>query len=335
MHAAHPDPGHAQRDGLALLLRRAPLDELDRRLIELLQNDGRRPISDLARTLDTSSKTVRKRVERLTERNIIQITAVTTPEALGYGAIALVGLEIDGTRPATAIAAELAELAAADYVVAATGRYPVYVELFCRDRADLARTVDERVRTVAGVRSAEVFPYLSLHYQQAQFASARSKTADAPGVRPVRLEPLDRAIIGELTHDGRRPFLQIARNLGISEAQVRQRVKHITSSGVAEIIAIANPLGLGYTTTAWIAISVAAGRPVRELADRLGALPAITYVAICAGRYDIFTEIMCTSDDELLQVLDDDVRTLPGIASLEVAIYIDLHYKRLLPIDAG
>ena len=57
-----------------------------------------------------------------------------------------------------------------------------------------------------------------------------------------------------------------------------------------------------------------AGRPVRELADRLGALPAITYVAICAGRYDIFTEIMCTSDDELLQVLDDDVRTLPGIA---------------------
>src|SRR3954469_5099875 len=103
-------------EGLALVLRRAPLDELDRRLIELLQDDGRRPISDLARTLDTSSKTVRKRVERLTERNIIQITAVTTPEALGYGAIALVGLEIDGTRPATAIAAELAELAAADYV---------------------------------------------------------------------------------------------------------------------------------------------------------------------------------------------------------------------------
>ncbi|MDX6378820.1 MAG: hypothetical protein QOE98_3123 [Gaiellaceae bacterium] len=335
MPDAHPDGGHAQRDGLALLLRRAPLDGLDRRLIELLQDDGRRAISDLARVLDTSAKTVRKRVERLIERGIIQITAVTTPEALGYGAIALVGLEIDGTRPATAIAADLAGLAAADYVVVATGRYAIYVELFCRDRADLGCTVDEHVRTVAGVRSAEVFPYLSLHYQQAQFASARLKTADAPGVRPVRLEPLDRAIIGELTHDGRRPYLQIARNLGISEAQVRQRVRHITDAGVAEIIAIANPLGLGYTTTAWLAITVAAGRPVRELADRLGALPFITYVAICAGRFDLFTEIMCTSDDELLQVLDDDVRTLPGIASLEVAIYIDLHYKRLLPIDAN
>jgi Lrp/AsnC family transcriptional regulator for asnA, asnC and gidA len=334
MLEAPSDARDPHREGVALLLRRAPLDELDRRLIDLLQDDGRRPISDLARTLQTNAKTVRRRVERLLERKIIQITAVTTPEALGYGAIALVGLEIDGTRPATAIAQELAELPAADYVVATTGRFPVYVELFCRDRAELARTVDDHVRTVAGVRSAEVFPYLSLHYQQAQFASARDKTSDAPGVRPLRLEPLDRAIIGELTHDGRRPFLQIARNLGISEAQVRQRVRQITDTGVAEIIAIANPLGLGYTTTAWIAITVSAGRPVRELAERLSALPAITYVAICAGRYDIFTEVMCTSDEELLRVLDADVRTLPGIESLEVAIYLDLHYKRLLPIDA-
>src|SRR4051794_19871385 len=271
-----------RRDGLPQLLRRAPLDALDRRLIDLLQDDGRRPIADLARTLGTNAKTVRRRVERLLERQVIQITAVTTPEALGYGANALVGLDVDGTRPGTAIAQELAALRAADYVVAATGRYPVYVELFCRDRAELARTVDDQVRAVAGVRAAEVFPYLSLHYQQAQFASARTKTSGAAGVRPLGLEPLDRAIIGELTHDGRRPFLQIARNLGISEAQVRQRVRQITESGVAEIIAIANPLGLGYTTTAWIAISVAAGRPVRELADRLGALPAITYVAICA-----------------------------------------------------
>ena len=75
---------------------------------------------------------------------------------------------------------------------------------------DQAGTARDRRRPRAGGPHAhapapEVFPYLSLHYQQAQFASARSKTADAPGVRPVRLEPLDRAIIGELTHDGRRP----------------------------------------------------------------------------------------------------------------------------------
>jgi Lrp/AsnC family transcriptional regulator for asnA, asnC and gidA len=324
----------AQRDGLALLLRRTPLDELDRRLIEQLQDDGRRSILDLARAVEASPKTVRKRVTRLVDSGVIQITAVTTSEALGYGAIALVALELDGSRAATEIAAELARLEAADYVVVATGRYPVYVELFCRDRGELARIVDRNVRMLAGVRSAEVFPYLRLHYQQAQFASARAKTSDAPGVRPVPLEPLDRAIVGELTHDGRRPYLQIARNLGISEAQVRQRVRLITESGVARIIAIANPLGLGYDTTAWMAIRVEAGTAVLEVADRLSALSAITYVAICAGRFDIFAEIACTSNEELLEILDRDVRTIRGVAQLEIAIYLDLHYKRLLPVGS-
>ena len=330
--ASRASEADAQRDGLALLLQRTPLDELDRRLVEQLQDDGRRSILDLARALGASPKTVRKRVARLIDSHVIQITAVTTPEALGYGAIALVGLELDGTREATAVAADLARLEAADYVVVATGRYAIYVELFCRDRSELGRTVDRRVRTLAGVRSAEVFPYLRLHYQQAQFASARAKTIDTPAVRPVPLEPLDRAIVGELTHDGRRPYLQIARNLGISEAQVRQRVQLIIERGVARIIAIANPLGLGYDTTAWIAIRVEARTAVLEVADRLSALSAITYVAICAGRFDIFAEIACTSNEDLLEILDRDVRTIRGVAQLEIAIYLDLHYKRLLPV---
>lgn len=321
----------SQRDGLALLLRRRPLDDLDRLLIERLQDDGRRSVVDLARDLATTTKTVRRRMERLLEGGVVQVTAVTTPEALGYSAIALLGLELDGTRAAGEVAAELAGLDAADYVVVATGRYPVYVELFCRDRAELARIIDGRIRALPGVRSAEVFPYLSLHYQQAQFASARAKTGDDRGVRPVALEPLDRAIIGELTHDGRRPFLQIARNLGISEAQVRQRVRQITTSGVAAIIAIANPLGLGYRTTAWLAIRVAAGHGVADLADRLAALPSVTYVAICAGRFDLFVEVACVSDAELLEILDRDVRPDQAIAQLEIAVYLDLHYKRLLP----
>jgi Lrp/AsnC family transcriptional regulator for asnA, asnC and gidA len=334
MHDSEP-VASAQRDALALLLRRAPLDALDRALVEALQEDGRRSVLDLARALGATAKTIRRRVERLLAHGIIQITAVTTPAALGYGAIALVGLELDGTRPAADVAADLAALAAADYVVVATGRYPVYVELFCRDAPELGRVVDAHVRGLDGVRSAEVFPYLSLHYQQAQFAAATAKPAGAPGVRPVELEPLDRAIVGELTLDGRRPYLAIARDLGISEAQVRQRARQIAERGVARVMAIANPLGLGYVTTAWLAVRVAPGRPIAAVADALSALPAITYVAICAGRFDVFAEIACTSTEELLAELDRDVRTIAGIAELEVAIYLDLHYKRLLPLEAA
>jgi len=325
----------AQRDALALLLHRAELDELDRRIVEALQADGRRATVDLARDLGTSAKTVKRRVDRLLEAGIIQITAVTTPEALGYGAIALVGIELDGTRSAADVAAELARLDAADYVVVATGRFAIWCELFCRDTADLGRIVDERVRAADGVRAAEIYPYLRLHYQQAQFAVAREPGAAPGAVRPVQLEPLDRAIVGALTLDGRRPYLQIARDLGISEAQVRQRMKAITDKGVARVMAIANPLGLGYTTTAWVAIGIDASQAVTDVADRLSQLPAVTYVAICAGRFDILAEIVCTSTDELLRLLEEDIRTIRGITSVETSLYLDLHYKRLVPLDTG
>ena len=276
MQAAHPDPAHAQRDGLALLLRRAPLDELDRAADRAAP--GRRAPSDQSTwraTLETSAKTVRQRVERLTRaRHHPDHRASRRPRRSAtapsrWSASSSTAPARDRPRGRARRARRGRLRGRGDRPLSRSTS-----SCFCRDRAELARTVDDRIRTSRACASAEVFPYLSLHYQQAQFASARSKTAGAPGVRPVRLEPLDRAIIGELTHDGRRPFLQIARNLGISEAQVRQRVRQITTSGVAEIIAIANPLGLGYTTTAWIAITrrrrprrcADAGRPPRRAA---------------------------------------------------------------------
>ncbi len=321
----------ARRDAVALLLRRMPLDATDRRLIELLQHDGRLPFNRLARELGVTERTARRHFERLTAAGVFQITAVTTPEVLGYHAIAIVGVELDGTRGAGDVAAELAGFDASDYVVVATGRYPIYVELFCRDRAELARVVDQQVRALPGVRSAEVFLYLRLHYQQAQFARARAG-ADGGGVRPRALGALDRAIIGVLTHDGRTPFLRIAEQLGVSESQVRQRVRQIIEGGHAEIIAIVNPLGLGYDTTAWLALRVASGATAAAVADRLADLPAITYVAICAGRFDIFAEAVCLSNTELLELVDREVRGMPGVADVEVAVYLDLHYKRLLPL---
>ena len=324
----------AQRDAVRRLLGRAPLDDLDRGLIEALQADGRRATVDLARDLGATAKTIKRRVDRLLDEGIIQITAVTTPEALGYQAIALVGIELDGSRTAADLAETFVRLDEVDYVSVTTGRYPLYVEVFCRDTHALGQLVDEQLRAADGVRSAEVFPYLRLHYQQAQFSAARAKSGEAPGVRPIELDAIDRAIIGHLTEDGRRPYLQIARALGVSEGQVRQRVRQIEERGVARVMAIANPLGLGYTTTAWIAIGIDTTRGASAIADDLSALPDVTYVAICAGRFDLFAEVACTSNEELLALLETQIRTITGVRHVETSIYLDLHYQRLLPLDA-
>ncbi len=314
-------------------LRDAPeLSHVDRLIIERLQADGRCSFRQLADEVGVAEKTARRRVQQLLDAGVIQITAVTDPKVLGYRASALVGVRLDGSRPADEVADDLALLDAADYVVVAAGRFPVYVELLCRDQDALLDVVERRVRRTAGVRDVEMFPYLSVYYQQAQFAGARQKDEEARGVRPTSLDHVDRRIVHELSKDGRAPFLQLARTLGISESQVRHRVKRLVEAGVVQVIAVINPMGLEYRTMAWLAVRARAGASVADLAEAFARLRFVTYVAICAGRYDLFVEVICVSPEELLRLLDHEVRPLDGLAELEASLYLRLHYRPLLPL---
>jgi hypothetical protein len=85
---------------------------------------------------------------------------------------------------------------------------------------------------------------------------------------------------------------------------------------------------------AWLGIRVQPGFALTEVAGLLADLRFVTYVAICAGSIDIFAEVICVSEDELLRLVDDGVRPLPGIAGLEISLYVDLHYRRLQPLGA-
>jgi Lrp/AsnC family transcriptional regulator for asnA, asnC and gidA len=323
------------RPALDYLRHASDLSRTDRAVIEILQADGRRSFTQIAHEVGISERTARRRVQQLVETGVIKITAVTDPVVLGYGASALVGLDLDGTRPADDVAADFASHPAVDYVVVAAGRHALYVEILCRDQTELLAVIDRDIRAAKGVSRVDVFPYLSIYYQLAQFSGAREKGDEPRGVRPAPLDSVDRRIVRELSKDGRAPFLQIAQTLGISESQVRQRMKRLTSAGIVQVIAIINPLGLEYRTMAWLAVRAAPDRAVLELAETFARLRFVTYVAICAGRFDLFVEVICISPEELLLLLDNEVRTLPGIGTLEVALYQRLHYKPLLPIVDG
>jgi Lrp/AsnC family transcriptional regulator for asnA, asnC and gidA len=311
------------------MLRITSLSDTDRAIVEQLQADGRRSFAQIARHIGAAERTVRQRVKELTEQGAVQITAVTDPAVLGYGAAALVGIDVDPRRPMSDVALDLAAIASVDYVVVATGRYGIWAEVLAADAQALLRVLEHEVSSVPGVRAFETFPYLRLHYQLARFATARTKAPVDGGVRSRPLSDIDRRIIRALSDDGRVPFQHLAERLGVSEAQVRHRVKQMVENGVVQILALLNPMGLGYRTMAWLAIKVMPGTRLDQVADALAGLPYITYVAISAGRVDIFAEVICVSQEELLQVLDDEVRPLSGIADVEACIYLDLHYKRL------
>ena len=308
------------------------LPEVDRKIIRSLQADGRRPYVHIAKDVGIDEKTVRRRTAELREKGIIDITTVTDPALLGYGAIALCGLTIDISATLSEVAAELAAIDAVDYVVVATGRYDVILEVLCRDSADLLRVIEKQIRAVPAVRTCETFPYLWLHYQQQRWDAAQTDLVGDGRMNGAKaLDPIDQQLIKVLNEDARAPFRQIAGQLGISESQVRQRVAQLTGSGAVRVMAITNPFNLGFQRLAWLGVNVGPGASAGEVVERLARVPSIAYLAVCAGRFDILAEAVCIDDRDLLRVLDRDIRPMAGVRQVESWVFLEGHYKRLRP----
>lgn len=312
----------------------AGLTELELDLIDLLQADGRQSFADLARATGIAEKTVRRKVARLLEDRFITIVAVTDPAMLGYESMALVCIRVGATGGDTARLADLlAALPEVDYVTCTTGRFAVQAEVMCANQSELQRVVDTEIRTLPGVADVELLPYLRLQYQQARFSGHRASNRIASGVRPFELDEVDRRIIRSLCMNGRAPVSALATELGASETMVRQRLSRMTEQGATRVMAIANPLRLGYRAVGWLVLRVHAGDRLTEVADGLTNLSAVSYLAITAGRYDLLVELVCRDREELLTVVDKEIRTLPGVSESEVWMYMDLRYKPLLPAD--
>jgi len=144
----------------------------------------------------------------------------------------------------------------------------------------------------------------------------------APG-KSVPLDDVSKKIIEQLQVDGRRSYAEIGKAVGLSEAAVRQRVQKLTDAGVMQVVAVTDPMQLGFFRQAMIGIR--ATGDTRLLADLLAAMPAVDYVVLTAGSFDILVEVVCEDDDELLELLNSQIRNLDGVRSTETFVYLKLH----------
>jgi Lrp/AsnC family transcriptional regulator for asnA, asnC and gidA len=139
---------------------------------------------------------------------------------------------------------------------------------------------------------------------------------------PVALDDVDKRLIEALQQDGRRPYTQLAQEVGLSEAAVRQRVRRLVEAGVTQIVAVTDPLMLGFRRMAMVGIRVEGD--VRAAADAIADLPEIDYLVIVAGSFDLLVEIVCEDDDRLLELLNDRIRAVPGVASTDTFTYLKI-----------
>ena len=140
--------------------------------------------------------------------------------------------------------------------------------------------------------------------------------------RGLALDDVSKAIIEELQTDGRRPYAAIGKAVGLSEAAVRQRVQRLLDNGVMQIVAVTNPLEVGFARQAMIGILV--DGPVEPVADALAEMDEIDYVVVTAGGFDLLAEVVCESDEHLLDVLSNQIRPIPGVRRTESFVYLHL-----------
>jgi Lrp/AsnC family transcriptional regulator for asnA, asnC and gidA len=140
--------------------------------------------------------------------------------------------------------------------------------------------------------------------------------------KPTQLDDVSKAIIEQLQSDGRRSYAEIGKAVGLSEAAVRQRVQKLTDSGVMQVVAVTDPMQLGFFRQAMIGLRVSGDTTV--VADALGKLDAVDYVVLTAGSFDILAEIVCENDDDLIELLNKQIRAIPGVQSTETFVYLKL-----------
>nr|WP_206345210.1 Lrp/AsnC family transcriptional regulator [Streptomyces thermoviolaceus] len=137
-----------------------------------------------------------------------------------------------------------------------------------------------------------------------------------------RPDAVSLAIIEQLQEDGRRPYAAIGKAVGLSEAAVRQRVQKLLDQGVMQIVAVTDPLTVGFRRQAMVGITVEGD--VEKVADALTEMAEVEYVVMTAGSFDVLAEIVCEDDDHLLDVVSKRIRGLPGVRSTESFVYLKL-----------
>ena len=145
-----------------------------------------------------------------------------------------------------------------------------------------------------------------------------------------RVDELDRGIIEALQDNGRIAFRRIAAGLGVSEATVRARYARLVSAGILQVVAVTNPLGLGYEQ-ALVAVKTS-GAP-NDVADEISRWPEADYVIATAGQFDVVVEIVASDRRHLLE-LTNRMRSMPGVVSTETFVYLEM-WKQLYDWGSG
>lgn len=145
------------------------------------------------------------------------------------------------------------------------------------------------------------------------------------------VDELDRRIVAALQPDGRRTFAQVAVDLAVSEGTVRQRYRRLVSSGILQVVGVADPFKIGYGTMAMIGIKVAidGGRSIDEVGQEIATFPEVSYAVMSTGDYDLIVEVIALNNEEFARFLTERLHRVRGVTETEAFMLLRVYKMNL------
>lgn len=295
-----------------------PLDELDLRLIAELERDGRQGISELAGRLRLSWSNVADRLRVLQQARVIRFLTLVDPLAIGHTKQVLVAINAPPSQ-INAVARRLADVHEVYHVSIHTGRYDIFASVSLPEAVDLWEFVSSRLAPITDITRAETMVTLKVVKFSLSLVANR-------GILPPRSEPpqralddLDYRLLRQIRTSPRSPYSKLAALTGCSKATARRRVERLIEEQILQVIAVADPIRLGYTIRANIGLGVRPGM-LDQAASVLSSSPDTHHVLITTGSFDLLCTTFFNTQEGLSRFVREYLGTVPGVVSDEVMV---------------
>ncbi|MDD5093164.1 MAG: Lrp/AsnC family transcriptional regulator [Dehalococcoidia bacterium] len=294
------------------------IDEIDLMLVKELEVDARQSNSELAANLGMSPSTVRRRIQRLIDLEVISIVAIPDRRALGFPLMVLIGINTRSGK-ADSVADYLRERRSARAIIATTGRYEIFLSATFRNSQELFVFISEDLGANPDLADFETMTVLKMMKNSWKYL--RGEEAGPREAKPRELDPQELRLIKEMESQPRASMTDLSNILGLSRLSVSRKLQSLFDDSILQVVSVANPKAFGFDVQAALLVKVHPGEIV-ALADRLLLDKRVNHLAITTGSFQLLILAIFHNSTELSQFIRDDLRGSAGVLHTETLLYM-------------
>jgi len=299
------------------------MDELDRKLIEALQNNSRQSYTQLAKAVGVVKSTARRRLEKLISSGDIIPTALPNLEKFGYSIHTLIGLQVDRQK-ITEIAEQLCHCSSIRMLNTCTGFSDIFFRADFKSKEDLTDFISDYLGKLNGIAKINTM----LEYKEIKRTHNRIEFSSRNRMKTLRKDDFiitdaDRQLIVKLQKNSRIPLKELAKDMQMSESTIHRRIKVLVNSGAIELTAVPNFTKIGYTVTCIIGIEVELSK-IHDVAESLSRYSNVNYVGLYSGPMPIIVGADAFSDTMISNFVSNELLKIAGITRVSTLVSLNV-----------